>query len=105
MTSVTPDFPMSVSQQVAQAAQATQRPTEQVVVEWVRPPISAVEATEDALNGLDELSDNQLIDVVRSRRPSQRAERLQVLLAWQQQRCLTYAEREEADHWLSTKTC
>ena len=96
MTSVTLELPTNMYQQAAQLARATQRPIEQVVMEWIRPPMAAASAAEETLRGLEDLSDRELNEVARSKTARQEAERLQTLLAWQQQRALTYAEREEA---------
>ncbi|HRI57407.1 MAG TPA: hypothetical protein PK170_09965 [Anaerolineae bacterium] len=97
MTSVTLELPTNMYQQAAQLARATQRPIEQVVMEWIRPPMAAAGAAEETLRGLEDLSDRELNEVARSKTARQEAERLQTLLAWQQQRALTYAEREEAN--------
>lgn len=103
MTSVTLDLPSSVYQQAVQLARATQRPIEQVVIEWIRPPMAAIGAAEDALHGLEAMSDLELIEVVRSKTPHREAGRLQTLLTWQQQRALTYAEREEANQLVAAE--
>ena len=59
--------------------------------------MAAAGAAEETLRGLEDLSDRELNEVARSKTARQEAERLQTLLAWQQQRALTYAEREEAN--------
>jgi hypothetical protein len=97
MTSVTLDLPTKLYQQAMQMARATQRPVEQVVIDWIQPPMQPAGAGEDALVGLDDLSTAELIEVAKSKTPQREAQRLQTLLEWQQQRALTYAEREEAD--------
>jgi hypothetical protein len=38
MTTVTLDLPRQIYQKAAQIVQATKRPIEQVVVEWIQPP-------------------------------------------------------------------
>ena len=63
----------------------------------------AIGAPEDALYGLEALSDLELIEVVRSKTPHREAGRLQALLTWQQQRALTYAEREEANQLVAAE--
>lgn len=97
MTSVTLELPTTLYQQAAQMARATQRPIEQVVIDWIQPPPQGAKNIEEALKGLEGLSNDDLIEAARSKTPRNEAERLQVLLALQQQRALTYAERAEAD--------
>lgn len=97
MTSVTLDLPTKLYQQAMQIARATQRPVEQVVIDWIQPPTQPAGAAEDALAGLDDLSTAELIEVAKSKTPRDEAHRLRTLLEWQQQRALTHAEREEAD--------
>jgi hypothetical protein len=80
-----------------QQAVATQRPIEQVVSDWVQPPVPAVRDTEDALAGLDELSTHELLGIARSQTPRHEADRLQTLLELQQRRALTHTERAEAN--------
>ena len=39
MTTITLDLPRQIYQKAAQIAKATKRPIEQVLVEWIRPPV------------------------------------------------------------------
>ncbi len=97
MTAVTIELPAPLYQQAMQQAVATQRPIEQVVSDWIQPPVSVVRDTEDALAGLDELSTHELLDIARSQTPRLEADRLQMLLELQQRRALTPVERAEAN--------
>lgn len=97
MTTVTIELPATLYQQAMQQAVATQRPIEQVVSDWIRPPVPAIQDTEDALAGLDELSTDELIEIARSQIRPYEADRLQALLELQQRRALTPTERAEAN--------
>lgn len=97
MTTVTIELPVSLYQQAMQQAVATQRPIEQVVSDWIQPPVPAVRDTEDALAGLDELSTHDLLDIARSQTPRHESDRLQTLLELQQRRASTPVERAEAN--------
>jgi predicted transcriptional regulator len=97
MTTVTLDLPRQIYQKAAQIAKATKRPIEQVVVEWIRPPIERVGSVQDAvLAGLEAMSTAQLTQVARSGATLEDTERLRELLSLQEQRELTAAERDEA---------
>ena len=97
MTTVTLDLPRQIYQKAAQIAKATKRPIEQVVVEWIRPPVERAGSVQDAeLAGLEAMSTAQLTQVVRSGAVLEDTERLRELLSLQEQRELTEAEREEA---------
>ena len=97
MTTVTIELPAPLYQQAMQQARATQRPIEQVVSDWIQPPVPAIRDTEDALGGLDELSTHELLEIARSQTPGHEADRLQALLELQQRRALTQTERAEAN--------
>ena len=97
MTTVTLDLPRQIYQKAAQIAKATKRPIEQVVVEWIRPPIERVGSVQDAvLAGLEAMSTAQLTQVARSGATPEDTERLRELLSLQEQRELTEAEQDEA---------
>jgi hypothetical protein len=97
MTSVTVELPTGLYQQAMQLARATQRPIEQIVSDWIQPPLLAIPDVEDALTGLEELSTNELIEIARSQTSRHEADRLQALLDAQQRRALTHTERAEAN--------
>ena len=97
MTTVTLDLPRQIHQKAAQIAKATKRPIEQVVVEWIRPPVERAGSVQDAvLAGLEAMSTAQLTQVARSGAVLEDTERLQEFLSLQEQRELTEAERDEA---------
>ena len=97
MTTVTLDLPRQIYQKAAQIAKATKRPIEQVVVEWIRPPVERAGSVQDAvLAGLEAMSTAQLTQVARSGAALEDTERLRELLSLQEQRELTEAERDEA---------
>lgn len=97
MTTVTLDLPRQIYLKAAQIANATKRPIEQVVVDWIQPPVgrSGLEQ-EAALAGLQAMTTAQLTQVARATAPAEDTERLQELLSLQEQRELTEAERDEA---------
>lgn len=97
MTTVTLDLPQQIYQKAAQVAKATKRPIEQVVVEWIRPPVERAGSAQDAaLAGLEAMSAAQLTQVASSRATPEDTERLRELLSLQEQRELTETERDEA---------
>ena len=97
MTTVTLDLPRQIYQKAAQIAKATKRPIEQVVVEWIRPPVERAGSVQDAvLAGLEAMSTAELTQVARSGAALEDTERLRELLSLQEQRELTEAERDEA---------
>ncbi len=90
---VTLDLPEEIYQRAQKVARATQRPIEQVVVEWIQPPQSE---PGEAVARLETLSNDQLLQIARSRTPCDHSRRLQELLSTQQQRTLTEKEQQEA---------
>lgn len=99
MTTITLDLPQVIYRRAQRVAQATKRPVEQVVMEWIQPP--AEDETTDLqklLADLESFDDAELQKIVRSGIPTQDATHLQTLLHLQQQRPLTVAERREAEH-------
>lgn len=97
MTTVTLNLPRQIYQQAAQIAKATRRPIEQVVVEWIRPPVERKGAVQDAvLADLEGLSTAQLVEAARSSASPEDTQRLSELLSLQERRELTEAERHEA---------
>jgi hypothetical protein len=87
---VTLELPDEVFQRAQRVAQATQRPLEEVVIEWIRPPVPV------QLPALDRLSNDELLQAARATLPPEHAHRLQELLAVQQQRSLSEDEQREA---------
>jgi len=87
---ITLELPDAVYQRAQRAAQATQRPLEEIVVEWIRPPLQGT------LPELERLSDDELLQAVRSTLPPEHAQRLQELLTIQRQRSLSEEEQQEA---------
>lgn len=97
MTTVTLDLPRQIYLKAAQIANATKRPIEQVVVDWIQPPVGRSGlAQEAALAGLQAMTTAQLTQVARATAPAEDTERLQELLSLQEQRELTEAEHDEA---------
>ena len=90
---VTLDLPEEIYQRAQQVADATQRPIEQVVIEWIHLPQSELG---EVVVRLETLSNDQLLQIARSRISSDHSHRLQELLSTQQQRTLTEKEQQEA---------
>ncbi len=87
---VTLALPDEVYQRAQRVAQATQRPLEEVVIEWIRPPVQV------QLPELEHLSNDELLQAARATLPPEHTHRLQDLLAAQQQRSLSADEQREA---------
>ena len=87
---VTLELPDEVYQRAQRVAQATRRPLEEVVTEWIRPPVQM------KLPELEHLPDDELLQAARSTLPPEHRCRLQELLAAQQQRSLSEDEQREA---------
>lgn len=87
---VTLELPDEIYQRAQYVAKTTQRSLEEVVCEWIRPPIQV------AALDLERLSDDELRQIARANLPSGHAHRLQELLAVQQQRSLSADEQREA---------
>ncbi|MGE0681578.1 MAG: hypothetical protein AB7P69_11865 [Candidatus Binatia bacterium] len=87
---VTLELPDEVYKRAQRVAQATRRPLEEVVIEWIRPPALV------KLPELERLSDDELIQTARATLPPEHRHRLQELLAVQQQRSLSEDEQREA---------
>jgi len=99
MTTVTLDLPRQIYQKAAQIAQATKRPIEQVVVEWIQLPAERPGLSQDAaLAGLNAMTTAELAQLARSTAPREDSDRLRRLLSLQEQRELTEAEHDEAVH-------
>lgn len=97
MTTVTLELPRQIYQKASQIANATKRPIEQVVVDWIQPPVERSEPVQEAaLTELQAMTTAQLTQVARATTPSEDAERLRELLSLQEQRELTEAEHGEA---------
>ena len=84
------ELPDEVYQRAQRVAQATRRPLEEVVIEWIRPPALA------KLPELERLSNDELLQAARATFPPEYVLRLQELLAIQQQRSLSEDEQLEA---------
>ncbi len=87
---ITLELSDEVYQRAQHVAQATRRPLEEVVIEWIRPPVQG------NLPELERLSNDELLQAARAILPSEHAHRLQELLAIQQQRSLSADEQREA---------
>ena len=87
---VTLELPDEIYQRAQHVAQATRRSLEEVVCEWIRPPVQV------KLPELERLSDDELLQAARETLPSEHAHRLQELLAAQRQRSLSEDEQREA---------
>jgi hypothetical protein len=87
---VTLELPDEVYQRAQRVAQATRRPLEEVVIEWIRPPVQI------KLPELERLPNDELLQAARSTLPPEHIRRLQELLAAQQQRSLSEDEQREA---------
>jgi hypothetical protein len=87
---VTLELPDEVYQQAQRVAQATRRPVEEIVSDWIRPPVQM------QLPELDHLSNDELLQVARDVIPTEHAQRLQELLTAQRQRTLSDDEQREA---------
>ncbi|MEZ4707627.1 MAG: hypothetical protein R3A44_10495 [Caldilineaceae bacterium] len=99
MTTVTLDLPQELYRHALRTAKATQRPIEQVVVEWIQLPSEEADlAIQDELVNLENLTNDELIQIAQAITPAADSERLQALLALQEQRALTPSERKEAEY-------
>ena len=87
---ITLELPDEVYQRAQRVARATRRPLEEIVIEWIRPPVPV------KLPELDRLSNDELLQAAQDTIPAEHAHRLQALLAAQQQRSLSEAEQREA---------
>lgn len=90
---ITLELPENIYQRTQRVAEATRRPIEQILVEWIHPPVQEQAIALDDLRGL---SNDELIRVSQSQVPSENSRRLQELLLAQQQRTLTDNEHREA---------
>ena len=90
---VTLELPGEIYQQAERIARATQRPVEQVVIEWIHPPQTE---TAEILTALENLSNEQLTQIAQASVPPDNSRRLQELLITQQKRTLTESEQREA---------
>ncbi|MBK7204373.1 hypothetical protein [Candidatus Amarolinea dominans] len=97
MTLVTLELPQRIYQKAIRIARATKRPIEQVVVEWIRPPVERTGSAQDAvLTGLESMNTAQLTQIAISTTAPKEMLRLRELLGLQEQRELTEVERREA---------
>jgi hypothetical protein len=87
---VTLELPDEIYQRAQHVAKTTRRSLEEVVCEWIRPPVQIT------LPELERLSDDELLQTARATLPPEHAYRLQELLAVQQQRSLSADEQREA---------
>ena len=87
---VTLELPDEVYQRAQHVAQATHPPLEEIVCEWIRPPVQVT------LPELERLSDDELLQAAWETLPPDHAHRLQELLAAQRQRSLSEDEQREA---------
>ena len=90
-------MPQRIYQKAIRIARATKRPIEQVVVEWIRPPVERTGSAQDAvLTGLESMNTAQLTQIAISTTAPKEMLRLRELLGLQEQRELTEVERREA---------
>jgi hypothetical protein len=87
---VTLELPDEVYQHAQRVAQATRRPVEEIVSDWIRPPVH------ESASALDHLSNDELLQVARDLSPAEHVHRLQALLSAQRQRMLSEDEQREA---------
>jgi hypothetical protein len=90
---VTLELPENIYQRAQRVAEATRRPIEQIVIEWIQPPLLE---TPTALDDLENLPNEEVIRVSQTQVPPENTRRLQELLSTQQQRTLTDSEYQEA---------
>ena len=87
---ITLELPDEIYQRAQHVAKTTRRSLEEVVCEWIRPPVQVT------LPELERLSDDELLQVARATFSAAHVQRLQNLLAAQQQRRLSADEQREA---------
>lgn len=87
---ITLELPDEVYQQAQRIAQATRRPLEEVVSDWIRPPMPRQPRE------LERLSDDELLQIAGDTILAEHAHRLQELLAAQRRRTLSEEEQREA---------
>lgn len=98
MTTVIVDLPPDLYQLAQHTARDSRQSVEQVVLDWIQPPVAArANSWQDDINALAQQSTSNLLQIAQSTIPQPDAERLQTLLALQQQRPLTAKERREAE--------
>lgn len=103
MTTVTLDLPQDLYQVAQHTAQRSRQPIEQVLLNWIQPPNQVGEGQgaendlQSILVGLEQLTNAELMQVVKATLPPRDVTRLQHLLALQQQRGLTTKEYNEAE--------
>lgn len=98
MTTVILDLPPDLYQLAQHTARDSRQSVEQVVLDWIQPPVAArANSWQDDINALAQQSTSNLIQIAQSTIPQSDVERLQTLLALQQQRPLTAKERLEAE--------
>ena len=87
---ITLELPDDIYQRAQLVAKTTRRSLEEVVGEWIRPPMQVT------LPELEQLSDDELLQTARATILPEHAQRLQELLTVQQQRNLSEDEQREA---------
>ncbi len=91
------ELPDALYDHAVSVAKSSRRPIEQIIVEWIRPPVPPSEAeVQDPLDGLEELSSEELRHLAKSQVPFAQSQRLANLLTTQQKRSLTAGEQQEA---------
>lgn len=86
------ELPKNIYERAQRVAQATRRPIEQVVVEWIHPPI---QETITEIDNLENLSNVELHQAAQAHLSLDASRRLQDLLSAQQQRTLSDNEYQE----------
>lgn len=103
MTTVTLELPQDLYQLAQYTAQRSRQPIEQVLLDWIQPPNQAGAGQgaendlQNTLVGLEQLTNAELMQIVKATLPARDGTRLQHLLALQQQRGLTAKEYTEAE--------
>jgi hypothetical protein len=98
MTTIILDLPQELYRRAQQAAQVTDRPVEQIIVEWIQPPIDDNRLSADKLlSELENMTIDELVQVARFKSSNLDSKRLQSILDLQKQRALTAHEQQEAE--------
>ena len=97
MTTVTLDLPQRIYRKAVETARATRRPIEQVVVDWIRPPLDDTDVSQKTnLAEMETMSTVELVEIARSTTMPLEAAHLRELLQLQEQRALSHSESAEA---------
>jgi hypothetical protein len=98
MTTIILDLPQELYRRAQQAAQVTDRPVEQIIVEWIQPPTDDNRLSADKLlSELENMTIDELVQVARFKSSNLDSERLQSILDLQKRQALTADEQREAE--------